>query len=263
MKCDETASLLADQLKGLLHSDDEARLREHLDACPKCQAEADSIRALWSGMDTEEVVVPHDRMRVRFHAALAAYDERARRTGLARLLDSILPLQPALQTVFAALLVAVGILIGRIGSSDGNEIAALRDDVRAMSIALLDHQSASERLLGVEWSARNSSSVAVANALLDVVRNDSSVNVRLAAVEALGEWANQPAIGAALVDALAREDAPMIQVTLVDLLLDRNVSGSRTAIEQLLASQDIDPVVREFAQLAIDESAGGGDANTI
>ena len=58
-----------------------------------------------------------------------------------------------LQMGLAAALALVGVLVGQqLPSSSDDEIAELRSEVRAVGIALLDHQSASERLLGVKWA---------------------------------------------------------------------------------------------------------------
>ena len=97
--------------------------------------------------------MPHERLRARFHAGLAAYEARESRHWTERFLDGWWPRQPALQVGFAATVALVGVLIGRqLPSPVDTEVAALRAEVRTVGLALLDHQSASERLLGVEWS---------------------------------------------------------------------------------------------------------------
>lgn len=261
MNCDEAGGLLADRLKGLLQLEDERKLDLHLESCPACREEAAAITMLWAEMDVSKDDVPSARMRSRFHAALAAYEERSRRFRGARLADWFrAPF--TLQAGVAAGLLAIGILIGR-GYSDRSEIDDLRQEVRAMSVALLDHQSASERLLGVTSSARIASNAQVADALLDVLRNDSNLNVRLAAVEALGRWADQPNVANALLDTLSREETPLLQAALVDLLLGRNVSNATTVARQLLESENLDPTVRDFVRTSLGDADDGAGADTV
>ena len=55
-----------------------------------------------------------------------------------------------------------------------------------VALSLMQQQSAGERLRGVSWAYRvESSDTEVLSALLYTVNNDQSVNVRMAAVEAL------------------------------------------------------------------------------
>jgi len=262
MNCDEAGSLLADRLKELLSADDERRLEAHLESCPACRDEADAITMLWGEMRDSQDEVPSERMRSRFHAALAAYEDRTHRARLARYLDWLQPAPILLQTALAATVLVIGIVIGGDLADPSSEIDELRREVSAMSVALLDHQSASERLLGIAWSAPNAASDQVANALLDVLRNDRNVNVRLAAVEALGQWVDRPQVAGALLDALVIEQAPLLQVALVQLLLDRNVANATVVARQLLESGNLDPTVQEFVRDSLGDVAtrAGTDA---
>ena len=256
MSCDETTALLSDRLTGLLTGDDERRLDAHLAGCPACRAEAEAIGALWADLAALDADVPHDRMRARFHAALAAYEERARGNAFERLVERVLPRQPALRLAAAVLLLIVGAVIGRqLGAPAQAEVAALREEIRAVALVLLDHQSASERLRGVEWARRGDSDRAL-EALLDTVRHDPNLNVRLAAVEALGARLDRPLVREGLTDALERQDAPLMQVTLAGVLLEGGVEGFVPAAQRMLERDDVDSSVRDYLRTALDETGG-------
>ena len=257
MNCDEASGHLADQLKGLLNARDQRAVDQHLQSCPACKEEAAAIAMLWNGLSDSEVAIPDERMRTRFHAALAAYEERIRSNGASRFAEWFLPARMALQASAAVALLVAGGFIGRSLSDSTEEIDGLRQEVRAMSIAMLDHQSASERLLGVEWSARDASHSQVTSALLDVVRNDQNVNVRLAAVEVLSEWADRPEVASGLLAALSMEEAPLLQVTLIELLLKRNANDTIAVARQLLDTESLDPIVREFVRTRLNAIENG------
>jgi hypothetical protein len=255
MSCENTTERVADRLKGLLSPDDERRLQAHLATCDACREEAASMNALWSDMGALAPDVPHERMRARFHAALAAYEERSGRHAFERFLERVWPERPALQAGLAAALMLVGVLVGQqFSSSADGEIAALRDEIRTVGLALLDHQSASERLLGVAWSRRGDAAPPVIDALLERVQYDPNVNVRLAAVEALRVRIDRPEVGAGLARALAGQDAPIVQVTLADALLESGASDAVAAVRSLLDRDGLDPTVREFVRTALQES---------
>jgi hypothetical protein len=256
MSCEDTAALLADRLKGLSSTEDERRLEEHLATCANCREEARSMASLWEDLGTlDTVVVPHERMRARFHAALAAYEERSTGNAFERWLERWWPRRPLLQAGLVAATLVVGILVGeRITQPRHSEIAALRDDMRLVGLALLDHQSASERLVGVEWAQRVSSAPQVVQALLDRVQYDPSSNVRLAAIEALRGRLDEPQVAAGLAAALDRQDEPLVQVTLADVLLERGAADGVAAVRRLVEREGIEPSVREYVSTALQQT---------
>jgi anti-sigma factor RsiW len=255
MSCEDTTALLADRLKGLLSAEDERRLTAHLATCAACRAEAQTMTAIWDDLGSLAADVPHERMRARFHAALAAYEERSQRRGFEQLLERFWPERPALQMGLALSLLVVGIAVGQgLPSSTDAEIAALRNEVRTVGLALLDHQSASERLLGVAWSRRVETAPQVIDALLERVEYDPNLNVRLAAVEALRARLDLPEVGAGLAGALERQDAPLMQVTLAGALLESGGVDAIAAVRRMLGRDTLDPVVRDYLVTALQEA---------
>ena len=212
-------------------------------------------------LDDEQV--PHERLRARFHAALAAYETRDARAWTERLLGRWWPQQPALQMGLAATLALVGLAVGQqLPSSVDTEVAALRDEVRTVGLALLDHQSASERLLGVEWSRRTAQSPEVVNALLERVHYDSNLSVRLAAIDALRTDLDRPGVVEGLAMAIARQESPLLQVALTDALLSAE-QPAIDAVRGVLGRTELDPAVREYLQMALSEvGAGPAPANS-
>jgi predicted anti-sigma-YlaC factor YlaD len=254
MTCEETTPLLMDRLQSDLSPTDEARLAAHLATCAGCRAEADSLTETWNELgQLDEADVPHERLRARFHAGLAAYEARESRHWTERVLGAWWPRQPLLQMGLAAALALVGVLIGQqLPSRSDAEIAALRDEVRTVGLALLDHQSASERLLGVEWSRRTAQRPEVVNALLERVQYDSNLSVRLAAIDALRAALESPGVLEGLAMALERQESPLLQVALTDALLAAETPAVE-AVRGVLARDELDPTVREYLQMALNE----------
>jgi anti-sigma factor RsiW len=191
-------------LQGDISPENEQRLAAHVATCPACRAEVDAMTETWESLGSlDDEQVPHERLRARFHAGLAAYEARESRHWTERVFGSWWPQQPALQMGLAAALAFVGVLVGQqLPSARDSEVAALRNEVRAVGIALLDHQSASERLLGVKWAQGTARSPEVVDALLERVQYDSNLSVRLAAVDALRADLDNPSVVARLAMAL-------------------------------------------------------------
>ncbi len=261
MTCEETTPLLMDRLQGQLSAADEQRLRAHLATCEACRDEVEAMTETWSDLGSlDDEDVPHERLRARFHAALAAHEARESSHWLQRLLERFWPQQPALQAALAAGLTLVGVLVGQqLPQPSDPEIAALRDEVRTVGLALLDHQSASERLLGVEWARRTGQSPEVVNALLELVQYDSNLSVRLAAVDALRTDLEQPGVVEGLAAALPRQESPLLQVALADALLAVGTDPGIEAVRSILGRDDLDPTVREYLLMALND-AGASQA---
>jgi hypothetical protein len=255
MNCEDTAGLSSDRLKGLLSPEDAWLLDAHLRTCPACQAEVDALATLWSDLGALEDDVPHERMRARFHAGLAAFAERRGETGFIAFIDSLWPRRPALQAGIALALLVAGFLAGQVLSSRTNrEIDELRAEIRAVGLVLLDHRSAAERLRGVEWARGAIGDARTVDALLRTVRSDPNLNVRLAAIDALGGALDRPDVGVGLTEAFEQQNSPLLQVMLASLLLDGGVAGADEAVRRVLERDELDPLVREYLQSAIDET---------
>jgi hypothetical protein len=256
MTCEDTPALLMDQLQGHISRADDERLAAHVVTCAACRAEVEAMTETWDDLGSiDDADVPHERLRARFHAALAAHEAHERGTWAQRMLERWWPQQPLLQMGVAAALALVGVLVGQqLPSPVDEEIAALRTEVRSVGLALLDHQSASQRLLGVEWSRRTAPTPAVVSALLERVQYDPNPSVRLAAVDALRSQLDSPAVVDGLAGALPRQESPLLQVALTDALLAVGTDPGIEAVREVLGRDDLDPAVREYLQMALSDA---------
>ena len=78
------------------------------------------------------------------------------------------------------------------------------------------------------------------------------VSVRLAAVDALRAGIDNPNVVAGLAMALERQESPLLQVALTDAVL----AAERPPVEAVrgvLAREELDPAVREYLQMALNE----------
>lgn len=242
-------------------------LREHLARCPGCRAEAEELVGLWNRLALLETEAPGVELRERFDAVLAAYQ-----AGLAAASEGGEPgaegtswwrrwLVPGanLQLAYGVLVLVLGVglgalVFGRIGSGwGGGEVRELRGEVRALNelvaLSLLDDASATERLQGVSYGARmERPDRDVVSALLSAATTDPSVNVRLAAIEALAPRAAEPPVFDRLVRALPEQDSPLVQVALVDLLLESDGETARRAALRLAQDDGTHPEVRRHVR---------------
>jgi len=177
------------------------------------------------------------------------------------------PANPAWQIAVAGLCLAFGLTIGlgagaylERGRGERDEVARLREEVAStkemVALSLLQQQSAAERLRGVDYSQRMSSmEPQVIEALVQAVNRDSNVNVRLAAIDALGKVANDTHVRSSMQEALIQQDSPMVQAALIDYLVDAHDRSAVGTIRDLVARPNVNPTVRERAAYAVQQLA--------
>jgi hypothetical protein len=165
-----------------------------------------------------------------------------------------------------ALALGAGIWLGSSSASRRNaeDVAALRDEIRSLrstvAIALLAEASPSERLNGVAYGRElQTEDRRVADALFATLLEDSNVNVRLAALDALREVASRPENRARLVQSIPQQDSPLVQISAIDVLLETappapSGSAATDDVARLASDPALDEVVRGYLQDRLERS---------
>ena len=239
------------------------RIRVHLESCESCCGEFRAMNAIWDSLGNLPDEKPDEAMRGRFYDMLASFKSSAGRPARTKgwWLGWLFPKQPALQLAFGLAAVAAGMLIGyrlKGEPAGGTELAQLHDEVRGMSrlltISLLQQGSASERLRGVSWSYRMEGSDAeITAALLQTLRYDPNMNVRLAALDALSRDLNQSGLRQDLIRALPKQSSPLVQAALVDLMVQFHETGSLDVLKQMIRDPKLDPAVKKKIEQGIQQ----------
>jgi hypothetical protein len=264
MDCDRIGKLLPDYWQGALSTRDQELVRDHLEACAACH-ELASLGQSLAQLSQEQ---PSPALRQRFQAMLDAYqegrDEASHLSGLFAWRGGWLWIRPAASLGSAALLLlVVGFLAGRYLNSGGaahsqQEIAAMQSELTNMRqlvvLSMLQQESASQRLQAVSWSTRQQPvDPKILGALLHTLRYDSSVDVRLAALDALSRFGDQTQVRQGLTDALESQQSPLVQVELIDLLVQWRDRGAVEQLHKIEQDPNVDPAVRNRARRAIDQ----------
>ncbi|MBI3667106.1 MAG: zf-HC2 domain-containing protein [Acidobacteria bacterium] len=271
MKCEQAREQLPDYLADGLDPEERSELEEHFAGCASCREEA----AAWTRLGELTAEEPSPALRARFEAMLEAYEEglgrraREQRTSGGSAVPGWLrgwwPQRPALQFACSVGFLIVGLGAGHLltarGAADG-QLSQLREEVHNMremvALSLMQQQSASERLRGVNWSYRvDRPDSEVLAALLRTVKYDPSVDVRLAAADALRQFSQYPAVRQGLVEALGRQKSPLVQIALIDLLVDIRDRRAAGALRQLGADTSLEYVVRERVEQGLEKLGMG------
>jgi hypothetical protein len=254
MTCDQVKEHIADYLAGALSRTEAEELDEHFARCAACKQETAALSETWEMLGLLEQEQPGAEMRPRFYQSLEAYRQGLESAAPARARRRFFDWGWQGWAWSAALLVA-GLGAGQwLGQRDRAraDLAGLQDEVHHMrqlvTLSLLEQQSASERLRGVDYSNRvDQSDTQVLAALLHAVNQDSSVNVRLAAVDALRKFAGSPSVKGKLDQSLVKQDSPLVQLALIDFLVDTRDKTAVPSLAALERSPTADKNVKEKA----------------
>lgn len=223
--------------------------------------EEESLRRFWEALDRLPEEQPGPAVRQRFYRMLDEEAERAARKrpsrGWREMLAALMPQPVRLGVAWALPALVLGVLLGtRVpGPEPSGEMSELRQEVRSLSrmvtLSLLQQDSASERLKGVSYGrSAGPTDERVLSALLAAVTEDPNENVRLAAIDALAGVVERPGVQRTLVESLPRQESPMVQIALVDLLAE--APGARPLLSRAADNPEIDPTVRDYLRRRIE-----------
>jgi len=265
MKCEQVGELLPDYLQGSLNAQQGGVVEQHLMECADCRDEV----AIWKKLSILPMEQPSEASRERFEAMLHAYQ-----TGRAEKAESASARgnraagwsfinwlrAPVGAVAWSAALLVIGIFAGNYfgashsGSSD--EIAAMRSELtnvrQLVVLSMLQQQSASERLQGVSYSQREAQlDPQVVSALAHTLRYDTSVDVRLAALDALSRHGSQPQVRKDVLDALQQQQSPLVQVALIDQMVEWRDPDAAQRLRNFAQTPNLNPTVRQRADWAV------------
>jgi hypothetical protein len=232
---------------------------------------------MWKQLAMLPEETPSAESRQRFDAMLHAYSATAAETALAQSkAKQSRPIATAAKpswnfiewlrspfgaVAWSAALLLIGLFAGtqvsnRTKPAQSDELASLHAEVTSMrqlvALSMLQQQSASERLQGVSWSTREDHlDPQVQTALLRTLRDDGSVDVRLAALDALSRHAGQPQVRKGVLEALQQQQSPLVQVALIDQLTEWRDPDVAQRLRTLEQTPNLNPAVKQRAEWAL------------
>lgn len=263
MNCERATEMFMAGLAGELPGRDDPALEAHLQECAACRAETAHLAALWSGMSALPEARPSAALQTRFDRMLDDWQRAAytggRRTARSRLRDRFRAWaapQPAAQWAGAVALLACGFVAGSWMAMRGGEMRALRQELQStrsmMTLSLLQQRSPADRLQGIGYSMRDAvPEPQVITALFFALDHDPSIDVRLAAADAIGGLHPHANVGARLLESLRGQTSPLVQVAVLDVLAKRHESAAQELLRDMSTNPHLNKSVRERADWAL------------
>jgi anti-sigma factor RsiW len=258
MNCEKAKEQFADYLVGDIEPSAETEIRAHIASCASCREELEGLSAVWTKLGVLPQEQPSGQLRANFYAVLEDYKQKRVNRFVTFCKEFWSFRKPAYSFSFGLALLIVGIGAGSFltGRSGSGKAAALRHELQDMrqtvALSMLDRSSATERLEGIRWSAGiDKPGEKTIVTLVNKLDADSNVNVRLAAVDALYLFRDDPAVKESLIRSLAKQESPLVQVALIDLLVEIRERRAVDALKQLIGNAKLSPQVKEHAELGL------------
>ena len=270
MRCEEVRAHFADYLIDDLVEPHHSKVEQHLTSCEVCASEAEELKLVWAQLGSIPAEHPTLAMRARFEAMLEAYKQGLTQQtttcwrGMNSWISKWWPTQPVLQLSVSLALLALGLVIGlryhQSNEEPNSEITQLRSEVREMRqlvvLSLMQQHSASERLRGVSWTYQiQQPDNEVLTALLDTLKHDASVNVRLAAIDALLQFGEMQIVREGVLQAMTEQTSPLVQIALIDIMVALREKESVETLRRMAVDESLSEAVRKRALWGLEQLA--------
>lgn len=214
---------------------------------------------------------PGPAVRIRFYAMLDTFEleEAAKpKQGWRRLIELFRQLSwtvLAPRLAYSLLLLSIGVAAGYwLRRPQKQELTyqqridtlsvQVQEMRQMMMLSLLENPSATERLRAVGFTKDIPDADShMIDALLMTLNNDPNVNVRLVTLEALAELADDARVREGLVQSLTRQESPLVQVALADVMVKLQEKRSLKPLRQLLRQPGTNDLVRSKLEQTIRE----------
>lgn len=201
-----------------------------------------------------EIPEPSENLRLNFYQNLAGMKSKSRAgmiEGLTIWFTNLGLSRPALQIIYASVLIIMGFGVGfwvQPGAPNQkiDELSSQVSEMKElMMLTLIEKPAATDRLKAVSMAKDvDTADERVITALLNTLNNDENANVRLATLEALLRYADNPIVRQGLVEAIPNQDDAMLQYALAEAMILIQEKNSVQNFRELLKDENIDKDVK-------------------
>lgn len=221
MNTDKIESLLIDYIDGRLNDSDRSVIKQELARDPSVRQLYEQLREVMAAVDNTKEIEPGSALRKTFNKHLQEEISKEKPTKTRFF-------QPMMYRIAAGVVLVMAVIyIGNWISKNQQreeEMLALRKEVEAtkqMMLLMLDNQqSASQRMVGTAVAYKiDKADDEIVDALVKAMNEDPNTNVRLAALDALVKFHEDPRVKKQLIKSLSIQKDPVVQITLIQFLV--------------------------------------------
>ncbi len=256
MNCNDFELWMMDYLDNTLDEQRRNEIEKHLASCSSCLDELRECQKLMQLSAGAGMQQPSESLGKNFSRMLSRE---------IRLADTVtMPSEKwyrhgAFQAAAGVALLICGTFIGMLigpkiaGGDNTLRLDQLQAQVTEMRkenmLRMLGDESTSNRLIALSYTDDIASpDNTIIGALVSTLNNDSNVNVRLAAAYSLSKFTGDRMVCDSLVASLPRQNEPIIQVTLINILTEIREKSALKPIKQIMDNTNTIKEVRDVAE---------------
>lgn len=254
MKAYDSTTLI-EYLEGTLAADEQEAVAKAVAGSPELQQELDNLKMVLQQYDNQKEEIPSSNLRSRFYDFLEKEEEANLQQSPGRLISLFRLRKVEWGIAGAVAILLIGMAFGQLWQRNQRQqaqIDALVDEVattrKLMILSMLQESSASQRIKALNVSRETKAAdPQIIEALTNTLLSDDNGNVRMKAATALMNFADQNGVKEALIQALAQEERPEVQITIIDVLVAIQARAAVGTLEDLLKKEDLMEVVKNKA----------------
>jgi len=274
MNSQHIKNLIPDYLTGEVEASESEVIKKHIASCKECREELENLSEIWIKLGVLPEQQPDKQLRTRFYSMLSDHKleldaKKQPKPGMnliTRISRYLSVRRPALQFAIPLAFIVIGLFAGYLLFSSRTlktELIVLETEMQHVrqeaAISMLNQPSASDRLNGVNWSARiKNPSNNTLDILLHTLNTDNNENVRLAVVDALYLFSDHPRVKQGIIHSLSKQTSPLVQAALINLISELREKRAIKALRQLMQRQNLEPEIRNQAELSLKRISGPG-----
>lgn len=255
--CDKIQPLLIDFVDKTLNREKTAMVSRHLETCKACREEADGLVVLFGEMNRMEDERPDESLSRDFREMLEQEKslQQNRVVRMPRGQRKIFLFNFS-QLAAAVIILLAGMFIGSMfnrNDKSGSQVAELQQEMKSMKemliLSKLQQPMASQRVMAASYLQDvETPDNEVLDALIKTMNNDENGNVRMAAMNALARYRSNPRVADALVGSLSVQTDPIIQISLINILVEMKDKRAVDQMKQIINDNSTNESVKKLAE---------------
>lgn len=261
---EEKMSLITDYIDGTLSLEREKEFQQYVKEGHIEMEEVHAIINMQRMMGNAQVPMPSNKLSDNFYRMLS---EEQQKSANKEIQESFFDLMNRLffGTQMGKLAFGIGLLIIGVFAGNGfgsnkyeKQLSSLNtqmtDMQEMMMVSMLKESSVSDRLKGIQMSNELvTTNKTVTDALFMTLNNDESTNVRMAALNTLSVYANDPVIREGLIGSILKQESPLLQMALAELMVDLQEKKSIEPFKKIVGSDNTPEEIKTNLQESIDK----------
>lgn len=261
MDCKYVEQHIVEYIDGQLTPEDAEKVTQHITTCDTCKTMYEETKSLLLAFNEVEEQVPSEHLREGFYKLLEEEKQLAS--------TKVIPLttqerhftwKRAFQVAAAVLFLFTGYFFGSYNTKQhvNEEISSLQKQTlnlkEEIMLAMIENQSPSKRIQAVGFTESFVKPDAkILEALIERMKYDGNINVRLAAVEALAEFPESSIVKEAFIEALSVQKNPSLQISIIQFLVKTQEKRAIAPMQKLLKQEDTPDFVKEQVNNGLSE----------